>query len=256
MTVMDMIIILGAGLGAVVVGLVLHRVPATWRPDSESPTAKVLVDLNKTLFAFVMALSIVSAWGSLKDAQGGSIREANALADVYWVASVLPDPERSRFQQLVRDYTKTVVEVEWPAMAERQTSPEAARLLDTLRHEVNRYTTTGADEVKRRDTLTAVREAMEERRERVLRLDEGIPDFLWVGLLLSAALILIMPAFQGGTFGLSWAMNAFLLGVLVAAPMTLVAELNHPFSGISVTPDAFVKLLGRFDQITSIKTAS
>lgn len=56
-------------------------------------------------------------------------------------------------------------------------------------------------------------------------------------------------ALQVRTFGIGNAVMAFLLGALVATPLVFITALNHPFSGISVPPDAYVSQLERFRHI-------
>ncbi|MCP3803713.1 DUF4239 domain-containing protein [Allokutzneria sp. A3M-2-11 16] len=246
-----MITIVGAGLGAVFLLLLAVRfVPALWEGDLP-PAANALNQLIRTLFSFVLALSIVSAWTSLNSARDNAVDEAVALHGVYFAAHGMPEPAHSRIQDLTEDYTKSVIAVDWPLMAQGRIGDETFDKLIALRDEIQRLEPANAKEAAlQKEATDRAREVSEARRKRSAKLSDEIPVFLWIGLILCGALVVLIPVLEyrkvtGGAVAM-----VFLLGAVVTAPLVLVSELNHPYSGISVAPDSFVLQLERFARIS------
>jgi hypothetical protein len=55
------------------------------------------------------------------------------VAEIFWLAHQLPQPEGRHIQELARSYAKVVVEDEWPSMEQGRASPRAWDALDELR---------------------------------------------------------------------------------------------------------------------------
>jgi hypothetical protein len=60
---------------------------------------------------------VIAVWEEHEAAKATVREEANGLADVFWLAHRLPEPEGPRIQELARSYATVVAEEEWPLMA-------------------------------------------------------------------------------------------------------------------------------------------
>ena len=102
--------------------------------------------------------------------------EAHELAGVYFLASRLPEPDRTRIRDLIRTYVRVVVEEEWPMMERGQTSPRADSLIRQLRLKLLEFEPrTRGEQVLYEGGLAQVHDAVDARRSRLLEVREGIP---------------------------------------------------------------------------------
>jgi len=207
--------------------------------------------LNRTLFAFILALSIVSASTSLAKATDYVSTEGTALVDLYWTTRPMPEAPRERIRELTREYTTTVVDQEWPAMAEGGSSDKAQGLYDDLRRTLQ--DTEGGTQHETeftRDALVQMRAVGDARRARILAVSQGIPDYLWIGLILSAMLLVLAAAAQIRVLTWPGVLTVGLLAALLSSVLIVLAAMNHPFGGaIHVDPDALRFALHRFTVI-------
>ena len=113
-----------------VVGLVLvQRLIPPERREGQNDVAGFIFAVLGVAYAVVLAFMLIAVWEDYKTAQINVESEAHELAGVYFLASQLPEPERTRVQDLARTYARVVGEEEWPMMEHGQTSPRADSLL-------------------------------------------------------------------------------------------------------------------------------
>jgi hypothetical protein len=110
-----------------------HLVPSErLRPHHD--VAGFLVAVIGVLYAVVLGFLVVTVWTAFDNAQQTADTEAGKVADAYGFAYGLPQPTRSRVQQLLARYALEVRDVEWTALRDEQIDPQAQRLLvDTVR---------------------------------------------------------------------------------------------------------------------------
>lgn len=232
--------------------LMVRYVPEHWH---ERHALKDTLDhfsvLNRTLFSFILALSIVSAQASLSKAAEDVSNEGASLINLHWATRPLPTAPRERVRDLTRQYTITVINEEWPAMAKGESSAQAQQLYDELRRALQ--DTRGdskQEEVFARDSLVALREVGDARRARILAVSHGIPPYLWIGLLLSALLLVAAATVQIRALTWTSIFSIGLLALLVSAVLAVLSAMNHPFGGgIHVGPEPLKFALRRFSDI-------
>jgi hypothetical protein len=89
----------------------------------------------------IAALVVIAVWEGYQEASGTVEQEANAVAEIFWLAHRLPEPEGPHLQELARSYAQEVVDKEWPLMEQGQPplmeqgqgTPAGWALLDDLR---------------------------------------------------------------------------------------------------------------------------
>jgi hypothetical protein len=72
------------------------------------------------VYAMLLALVVIAVWEDFGSARETVETEANATAEIFWLARRLPGLERHRLQELARSYARQVVEKEWPLMRNGQ----------------------------------------------------------------------------------------------------------------------------------------
>lgn len=112
LTVCAVMLVAVAGLAAV-----QRLVPATLRLE-HNDVAGFIYAVVGVIYAVLLALVVIAAWEELETARATVREEASALAEVFWLAHHLPEPDGPRLQELARSYATVVAEEEWPLMAQ------------------------------------------------------------------------------------------------------------------------------------------
>lgn len=230
-------------LPAVAVGgaLLVRRVVGAEVLAHHNDVAGFIYAVVGVVYAVLLGFSAIIVWEQFRRAQEGVEHEANALADLYRDSRVFPPEIRDAVELHVREYARLVVEKEWPAMAEGQSSSETwdeyNRLWQTYHRfepQDDRQRVWFAESLQRLNALADV------RRERMLSVRSGVPNVMW-GVLLGGGAITIGFTFLFGmrntraqafmTAGLALTIGGVLLSILA---------LHRPFAGITrVEPEAF-----------------
>jgi hypothetical protein len=115
------LVVCGACLAAVLgLALVQRLVPATIRKEHNEVAGFIYAALG-VIYAVLLALVVIAVWEEFGRARVTVEGEANALAEIFWLAHRLPEPERHQLQELARSYAEEVVDKEWPLMEQGRT---------------------------------------------------------------------------------------------------------------------------------------
>jgi hypothetical protein len=240
-----------AGLEAV-----QRLVPAASRQRHNDVAGFIYAALG-VIYAVLLALVVIAVWEKYQAASETVEQEANATAEVFWLAHQLPEPEGRHLQELARSYAEEVSHKEWPLMEQGRTpmmtsqegTPAGWTLIDDIRANLQEFQPrTPADEQLYAEGLDQVQRLADARRMRLVAAEEGIPGVLW------AALIFGGIAAVGFTylFGLesTWAHKLMVLTLAAVIGLVLftIGALEHPFSGgARIGTGAFDLILERFD---------
>ena len=233
-----------------VVGLaVVQRLVSSELRKQHNDVAGFIYAVVGVVYAVVLGLVVVAVWGDYEATRDTTYREADELAEIFWLAHRLPEPEQHRIQELARSYARVVVEEEWPLMEDGRASPRAWALLDELRAALEGFEPrTEAGQVLYQEGLHQIHDLANARRMRLVEANEGIPPILWV-VLGGGGIVTVGFTYL---FGLdnTWAhrvMVAVLAGLIVVVLFT-IGELDYPFSGgAGIGTDAFELILERFE---------
>jgi hypothetical protein len=236
--------------------VVQRLVPATSRQRHNDVAGFIYAALG-VIYAVLIALVVIAVWEEYDAASVTVEQEANALAEIFWLAHRLPEPEGSHIQELARSYAHEVVDKEWPLMEQGQAplmtqtqgTPAGWTLIDEIRANLQEFQPqTPADEQLYAEGLDQVQRLADARRMRLVAAEEGIPGVLW------AVLIFGGVAAIGFTylFGLAntWAhrLMVFTLAAVIGLVLFTIGALEHPFSGgARIGTEAFDLILERFE---------
>src|ERR687894_2818567 len=179
------LLVVGGACLSAVLGLVLvQRLVPTTRRQEHNDVAGFIYAVVGVIYAVLLALVVIAVWEEHEEAKATVREEANGLADVFWLAHSLPEPEGPRLQELARSYATVVAEEEWELMARGGgSSPEAWALMDEMRLGMQGIEVrTPADQVLFEQGLELVDGLADARRERMVEAEEGIPAVLWAVL--------------------------------------------------------------------------
>jgi Protein of unknown function (DUF4239) len=236
--------------------LVERLVPATSRQPHNDVAGFIYAALG-VVYAVLLALVLIAVWEEYELASETVEREANAAADIFWLADRLPEPRGTHVQELVRSYAEEVVHREWPLMEQGQAplmtqergTPAGWTLIDDIRQDIQDFEPrTQAEEQLYAEGLDQVDTLSDARRMRLVAAEEGVPGVMWSVLVFGGI------AAVGFTylFGLesTWA-HRLMVGTLAAViglVLFTVGAMEYPFSGgARIGPGAFELILERFE---------
>jgi uncharacterized membrane protein YraQ (UPF0718 family) len=231
-------------------GLILVRrsVPIAVRREHNDVAGFIYAVLG-VVYAVLLGLMLVAVWEQWNAAAGRADQEASELAEVFWLAHRMPESEGHHIQELVRSYARVVVEEEWPLMRQGKSSQKAWDLLDEIRSEVQDFQpSTPAQLVLYEQGLERVHELADARRERLLDADQGLPDILWVVLIVGGIVVISFTYLFGLDSTLVHVLMVAALALIIGLVLFTVAELDFPFRGdIRIGPEAMEQVLGMFE---------
>ena len=232
-----------------VVGLVVvQRLVPPDRREEHNDVAGFIYAVLGVAYAVLLAFMLIAVWQDYKMAQTNVESEAHELAGVYFLASQLPEPQRTRLQDLARTYVRVVVEEEWPMMERGKTSSRADSLLRQLRLKLLQFDPrTRGEQVLYERGLTQLHDAVDARRSRLLELREGIPHLLWVVLVVGGVITVSFTYLFGLKSNLAHALMVAALTLLICGILFTIGEFDYPFSGVvEIRPEAFKEVLHSF----------
>jgi hypothetical protein len=251
------LIVCGACLAAVG-GLVLVQrlVPVTIRMGNNDVAGFIYAVLG-VIYAVLLALVVIAVWEEFGRASVTVESEANALAEIAWLAYALPEPERHHLQELARSYAEEVVEKEWPLMEQGRTplmestreTPSGWVLIDDIRATIQGYEPrTAAEEQLYAEGLDQVQRLADARRTRLVVAEEGLPTVLWVVLVVGGMVVVGFSYLFGMENTVAHALMVVALAGVIALGLFTIGAMEHPFSGgARVGPEAFELVLERFE---------
>ena len=162
-------------------------VPATSRQRHNDVAGFIYAALG-VIYAVLIALVVIAVWEEYDAASVTVEQEANAVAEIFWLAHRLPEPEGTHIQELARSYAQEVVDKEWPRMEQGQTplmtqtqgTPAGWTLIDEIRANLQEFQPrTQADEQLYAEGPDQVQRLGDARRMRLVAAEEGVPAVLW-----------------------------------------------------------------------------
>ena len=126
--------------------LVQRLVPATSRQPHNDVAGFIYAALG-VIYAVLIALVVIAVWEEFQAASETVEQEANALAEIFWLAHRLPEPEGTHLQELAQSYAHEVVDKEWPLMEQGQAplmiqeegTPAGWALIDEIRANLQQF---------------------------------------------------------------------------------------------------------------------
>lgn len=192
------------------------------------------------LYAVLLGLLTIATFQNTKDVTDTIGREASSLSTLYDAADDYPDPVRAQLKTELRDYTKYVIDKDWPAQKQGLVLMGGQHRLQAIRRTLLSYeptTKTGAalqgEMLGYLDAITVA------RRQRVSAVSASMPDILWY-ILITGALLTVVFMWMLHMKPLSQILLCSLEALFLGMMLFLIFAMDRPLSGaVSVPPDAF-----------------
>jgi len=196
-------------------------------------------------YGLALGLIAVATWENYTEVDKVVSMEAAAVASLYRDLDGYPQPLRERLETMMRDYTRVVIDKEWPAHKQGIALEDGDVILDRLENEVMSFEPTKEREkIAHGEVMQSLDTVVEQRRLRLQAVSTGLPAALWLVVVIGALL-------NGLLTYLFWVENLWLhalviaiLAIFIALLIFLTAAMDNPFRGeFSVSSDVFRTIL-------------
>ena len=194
-----------------------------------------------TLYAVLIAFAIYVVWSEFQNSGTNLEHEANEVGDLSRMARAMPEPMRSDIRSALLEYVHSVLEDEFPAMADGRTSDRTWQAVENLwRIYANAEPNTLKAQANYAESLKHLNELSNYRRTRLFTSRGTVPPVLWWLLYLGGIVLVAFTYFFGHDSLLSQgAMTAALAGIL-AFSLFLILAFDSPYGGaVRVNPAPF-----------------
>ena len=209
------------------------------------------------LYGLTLGLIAVATWQNFTAADSMVTQEASILDSLYRDLHSYPQQLRSDLEELLRVYTRQLIDIEWPAYRQGRVLITGTRTLEEFKNKIAAFepsNNSGRDKINHFATSESLDKLLTQRRTRLQAVPSGLPAVLWVVVLLGGMLVFLLSHFF-------WVDNVILHAVLVGLQATilgllifLTAAMDNAFRGdFSISPDAFEQV---FDQTMKPYTES
>jgi len=185
-----------------------------------------------TIFGLLVAFIAFQIWGDFDRAKEAVANEASALRSAVLLAAVFPPEEEAQVRTLIGSHVEKCVSEDWPAMAKQSatlTVPPA--LVEALQRVLAFAPANDGQRTAQREITTALQNALDARRQRIVISQSTVNSVKWSGLLLAALVTLIAIAMVHSDNRLTCAIALTLFATTVALSVFLIAAHNRPFTG-------------------------
>jgi hypothetical protein len=191
-------------------------------------------------YGLMLGTLAVATYQNTSSVEATVAREAASVGALYRTVSSYPEPTRTELTTRLRDYTKYIIDVSWPAQQKGGNPPGSVTMMNDFQRILTAYEpTTKGQELLHGEALRQYGDMILIRRQRIQSVGTGIPGTMWsvvaVGAILNIGLILC--------FRMRLDIHLVLGGILsffVGMLIFLIAAMDYPFRGeLSVGPDAF-----------------
>jgi hypothetical protein len=225
--------------------------------EAHKDVAGFLIAVVGALYSVLLAFMVVSVWESFEDADRVAQREADLLVSLYRDADAFPNL-RDDLRTSIHGYAESVVDDEWPSMAEHQSeAPETDAALGRVFNGYRAVDPRGpAEEVFLRNALDRLDDVTESRRERIAAAAAELPRPLWTVLLAGCAITVGFTLFFPVKAARVQAVMVGALAAMTALMLFLVLSLDLPFTGdLAVKPTAMNEAISEFGDLDRLDTS-
>lgn len=236
--------------GSVVVAMLGFAVVQRWWPaelrKEHNDVAGFVFAVLGVIYAVLIGFLVIVVWEQFVTAQETADQEANDLAGVAFLARQIPDPLGQQIQDLSIQYAHSVIDEEWPLMANGEESAHTESLLEQqLRPLVDGMNPQNPKEqVVYDQELTRFHDLSNARRLRLLESHGELDPVLWTALLIGGIVVFAYTYLYGIANGWAHAAMIAALVITIAGMLFVIEAINRPFTGdVRVQPTALENVL-------------
>ncbi len=232
---------------AMVVQLLIRRLvgPASLAKNNEIAGFKFAT--VGVIYAVLLAFTVIVVWEKFSEAEVAVAQEAGATAALFRYAQG-PEAEAQALRRAIVAYLKTVIDDEWPAMAEMSESHEATHALDAVYNAALALNRTGGRDTADMSEVFSQLDSVTLARRTRLHLASGlVPNIIWVALFAGGFLTVAFTLFFGSENPRAQICMTGILSILVTLGLVVIVSTDHPFTGpVHILPHPLESVLADF----------
>ncbi|AXH35035.1 DUF4239 domain-containing protein [Humibacter sp. BT305] len=196
-------------------------------------------------YGVTVALIAAGAYANFTSVDTLVLHESSSLAVLYRDASGFPAPAAEDLHTAIRDYTRFVIETDWPQQAQGIVPEDSADEVSRIQTVLFAFEpSTQAQASLQQEAIAQFNDFVEARRSRISATTLALPGMMWivvgVGAILNAVLVGLIEV---RNLRVHIIMSG-LIAVFVALLIYTIAGFDHPYSGaINITPEYYEDLL-------------
>lgn len=197
------------------------------------------------LYSVTLGLIAVASWSNFSGVAALVSKEASTIGVLYRDVSGYPEPLRGDMRKALRAYTVFVVEESWPAQRHGQTINQPTSTVTKFHATMLSYhPADNGDTVMHAEALRKFNELLDLRRQRIDRVDDGLPAVLWVVLFIGGLLTIWVSYFFWIEDVRFHVLLLSMLSTFIALMIFLIASLDRPFRGdVSVPSTSYQTII-------------
>jgi Protein of unknown function (DUF4239) len=192
------------------------------------------------IYGLLLGLLAVATYQDHSDVEKTVASEASSLAALYRDVTAYPEPSRTELQDLLREYTRSVIENAWPLQRKGIVPVDEVKRVAAFQAQLVLFEPqTKAQEVVHETTLRQFNTFYEYRRTRLYSVNSGIPAILWYTVAVGALINMVLIWLFDLRLHAHWVLGG-LISFYLATMISVIALLDHPLRGeLGVSPEAF-----------------
>ncbi len=211
-------------------GLRLHRVNDEARKGQIGGIQGAMLGLLGLLLGFTFAMAV----GRYDARRALVLSEANAIGTTYLRADLLPEPRQEPVRTLLRRYVDMRLDF-YAAGDDNPRQLEAERKAARVQHELWTHAVAAGREAPSPIVpmfIQALNETIDLDAMRLNALRNHVPGAVWLLVLAVAACGCCASGYSAGASGAHNGFTNFILPMLIAVAITLIADLDRPRGGL------------------------
>jgi len=199
------------------------------------------------VFAVLLAFVFNEVWGEYNAAAQAINGECGALHGAAMLAHDLPDGHGRGVEQAILNYSKVVINVEWPALQHREASPEAVSAFRAIVEAAGHLNIAQpTDTTIQGQILSLLAQAHGFRETRIFQANQGLPIIIWLVLSFYGLVLVVFVLFAGVASRTAHFFFTAVFATSIVLVLILVRMLDYPFEGaLTLSNDDFVKTIER-----------
>ena len=208
------------------------------RSDHLDEVASISLGTINGAYSIILGFILFLVWGNFQTAMQVAVEEGSKLTVIWESSRAFPPAVTQKIQNAVEQYVNEVTQLEWPAMAMGNDSPQVTKALGNMYALMQSYTPeTFVTQTFYRNMTNALNEVVEKRNHRLSMLDSAIPVAWYIFVFVVAFVIILLNSLILRRSVLQLYTH-ILLVLVISFFLTAIVALSYPFSGyISVSKE-------------------
>ena len=208
-----------------------------------------------TIFTFLLGFTFAMALSRFDNRKQIVVKESNAIGTAVLRSKLLPENQRAKMIDLFRKYVNVEFSItsraNVPLKERKEQSLEAKRLQTLMWDEAFAATENNPLSVPAGLFATSINHLIDVKTERDIAISNHVPEIVFFGLLLFAALAIGILGYGNGLAATHARYPAIILCIVITISFILVIDLDRPNRGLTkVSQESMIDLMTVINQVS------